>query len=347
MTIAMRALPAAEHGKRVPGGATDSGAGGVPGSGDERRAGRPAVTAGALLLVLLLVPAVQGALFAGPAEIDAPGVYRLEEDVRGGIVIRSSDLLLDGMGHRLLGSREAGTVGLRVVGPASNVTVVNLTLQDWEVGVECREVAGGRLVGVNASNSTENGIFIDRCRDLEIRDGTAVHNGFPGIAINGSTACRVVNSTASANGDVGIYLLASRGCTVEACVAADNLLNGIYLEDVRAADVTGCRLCRNGYPGVAVNASRSVGIRCNLLSGNGLAGIWLEGSGPCVVTGNVAREDGSGLVVRNQTAPPWTGGNLWLTSQWVDGNVRSVPFLVFYRHPAGAIPGLPGTTAPC
>ncbi len=288
------------------------------------RAVQPAV----LLLFLLLAPAAQAADLSGPGEITAPGSYRLVADVAGGgIRIGSSDVILDGGGHQVVGSRGPGTVGVLVDGPVANVTVANLTLRNWDIGVECRGVAGGRIVDVNAENCTRNGLFIDRCRGLELRHVAAVRNGFPGVALNGSTACRVVNATATGNGDVGIYLLGSAGCTVEQSTADANLLNGVCLEGTGTSAVLGCTLDRNGYPGVAVNGGSRVLISGNRISGNRLAAIWLEGTGPCVVTRNEAVGDGAGLVVRNATARPLTGGNLWLTPRQLDGGTVPIPSL--------------------
>jgi parallel beta-helix repeat protein len=287
---------------------------------------KPAV----LLLLLLLASAAQAVDLSGPGEITAPGTYRLAADVAGGgIRISSSDVLLDGGGHRVVGARGPGTVGVLVDGPVANVTVANLTLRDWDVGVEYASVEGGRIVDLNAENCTRNGLFVDRCRDLEVRNTAAVLNGFPGIALNGSTACRVVNATATANGDVGIYLLESAGCIVEASTSAANLLNGVCLEGAGTGAVVGCTLDRNGYPGVAVNGGRGVLISGNVLSGNRLAAVWLDGTGPCVVTRNAAVGDGAGLVVRNATARPLTGGNLWLTPLQVDGGTVPIPSLFF------------------
>lgn len=233
---------------------------------------RSVVEVGARLPVVLLAPAAQGGSIAVPRGIHASGSYRLGEGVDDGIRITASGVLLNGLGQRVPGSRESWSVRLSVVGPATNVMVANLTLENWMVGIEYRELILVPNVAVNASNSTGNGIFVDRCRDLESRDDVAARNGCPGIAINGSAACRVIHSNASANGDVEVRLTGSEGCTGEAFVAAGNRLNGIYLEGTRVCRLSGCRVCGNGYPDVAFNTSRNVAIRCNLLSGNRLAG---------------------------------------------------------------------------
>lgn len=300
----------------------------------ETRAVRPTV----LLLLLLLASAAQATDLAGPAEITAPGSYRLAGDIAGGgIAIRSSDVLLDGGGHRVLGSGVPGAIGVLAAGPVANVTVVNLTLLGWDVGVEYRDVAGGRIVDVNASNCTKNGLLIDRCSGVEVRNAVAARNGYPGIAVNGSTACRVASSTAVANGDVGIYLVGSGDCTVEACTAAENHLNGICLEGAETGAVVGCSLGRNGYPGVAVGGGRGVRISGNLLSRNGRAAVWLEGTGPCVVTRNTADESEVGLVVRNATVRPLAGGNVWLTPRQVEGRTISIPPFPLGRSRADAL----------
>lgn len=180
---------------------------------------------------------------------------------------------------------------------------------------------------MDASNCTKNGLFIDRYRDLELRKAAAIRNGYPGIAVNGSTACRAVNATATGNGDAGIYLLGSAGCAVEASTADANLLNGICLESPGTGAVVGCLLAMNGYPGIAVNWGRRVLISRNLLCSNRLAGVWLEGTWPCVVTRNATDGYGAGLVVRNTTARPLTRGNRWLRPRPLDGGIISISSL--------------------
>jgi parallel beta-helix repeat protein len=283
-----------------------------------------------LILVLVLASTTQAADLRTD-EITAPGSYRMTDDIASdaqGIVIRSGDVVLDGGGHLIRGSSRAGSVGILVEGPVSNVTVTNLTVRDRDVGVEAQALSGGQLAKIVASNCTENGIYLDRCRDVEVRDAVAERNAYPGIAINASDGCRIVASKSEENGDVGIYVTDSRGCAITGCLGGANRLNGVFIERSDSIVVAGCTLSGNGYPGIAVSGGRGVVIRDNLFSDNRLAAIWLDGPGASLVTANAATGSETGFVVRNCSTVPLSGGNLWFTAIGVDGPTRSVPSLI-------------------
>jgi len=292
-----------------------------------------------ILLALLLAGAAEAVDLSGPSEITSPGYYRLAGDLLdGGITVRSGDVILDGNGCLVRGQARSGTQGVLVAGPSTNVTVLNLTLLDWGTGLECRDLAGGRIVGVRAENCTENGIYLEHCREVDLRDCTVARNGYPGLAINNSGECRVIGATADENADVGIYIAGSRGIAVEGGTASRNGQNGIFLENTGSGRVQGCALVRNGYPGVALNESRGVLISDNLLRANRLAAIWLEGSGRCAVTRNAAADSEIGLVVRNSTGPTFAGGNLWVTETGTEGTTKMLPSPgIWWR-----VPGAPG-----
>ena len=71
----------------------------------------------AALLCALMVVGISGAIeISGPAEITAPGEYRLTADVAGGgITVCSGDVVLDGTGHRFVGSPGEGARGVVIL----------------------------------------------------------------------------------------------------------------------------------------------------------------------------------------------------------------------------------------
>ncbi len=224
------------------------------------------------------------------------------------------------------------------------MTVLNATLVGGGTRLECRDLVDGRIAGVRAENCTENGLYLEQCRGIEVRDCTAVRNGYPGIAVNNSEGCRVMRSTADENADVGhLPVRMSRNSTVADCTASGNGLNGVYVENAEMGEVRGCTLVRNRYPGVALSGSHGVLISDNLLHANQLAAVWLERPERCVVTRNAAGESEIGLVVRNTTGSPFAGGNLWLTTRGVDGATKALPSLGRGWRLPGAVTGMPGT----
>lgn len=298
------------------------------------------MTGAALLCALLIAGPVGATELSGPAEITVPGDYRLATDViGGGITVRSGDVALDGNGHRILGSPGEGTRGVLVAGSVTNVTVRNITLAGWEVGIEVRDAADVRVERVHAENCTANGIFIERCQGVEVTDCVANGNALPGIAVNATRTCRVLRTAAAGNADVGLYIAGSRDVAIEECAATSNGLNGVYLEKAEGVRIAGCHLEENGYPGLAAADTGGLAIVDNLASTNRLAAFWLERPTRTVVSRNVATGSEVGLVVRNESARPYTGSNHFLTARSTDGRTRTLPSLgLWVRHPKGAAP---------
>ncbi len=288
----------------------------------------------AALLCALVVAGTSGAIeISGPAEITTPGEYRLIADVaEGGITVRTGDVALDGNGHQVLGSSGAETRGLFIDGPVSNVTVRNLSLAGWEVGIEVRDADHVRVERVHAENCTANGIYVEHCREIEVQDCVASGNALPGIAIDASDGCRMSGTTAMGNADVGFYLAGSQNIAIEGCNASENGLNGIYFERTETARVRKCSLEKNGYPGVAAADTGGLEITDTSAFGNRLAAIWLDRTERSVITRNIATGSEAGLVIRNASARPFAGGNLWLTEQGVDGETVVLPTLGVWLH---------------
>lgn len=288
-----------------------------------------------LAICLLVAPAAGQANGNEPLAITSPGLYFLDHDLatRGqqGIVISSSDVLLDGDGYQVVGTSTRGSVGVVVNGPQHNVTIRNLPVRSWGTGIRYQSISSGLLNRVTAVNCTENGILLEGCREISVEDCQALRNGYPGIAVNGSTGCRLTETSARQNGDVGIYLLNSTGTWVDHCTASDNRLNGIFLEQSSHTTIDGCLAMWNGYPGIAVSGGTQNQVTENLLYGNQVAAVYLDGTGRTLVLNNAAGGSPTGLSIVNSTDRVVTGGNRWLTDQQDQmtgsGVVSSVPAL--------------------
>ncbi|WP_266075470.1 NosD domain-containing protein [Haladaptatus caseinilyticus] len=98
-------------------------------------------------------------------KITKPGHYTLGRDIHNGktristgcIEIRANDVVFDGNGHLLSGFGVSDTSGVRVEN-ASNVTVRNVTVNDWNRGIFVTNSEDVTVRGVDASN---NAIGID------------------------------------------------------------------------------------------------------------------------------------------------------------------------------------------
>lgn len=272
-----------------------------------------------LLICLLVIPT--GAQVNGDEQlvITTPGQYFLDHDRTAGgqhgIVINSSDVLLDGNGYQVTGTSTPGSIGIVVEGPQQNVTIRNLSVQSWGTGIRYQSTSSGLLHGVTAANCTENGILLDRCREICIEDCQAFRNRYPGIAVNESIGCRLAGTRALQNGDVGIYLLNATGTRVDHCTVSDNRMNGIFLEQSSRTTIDRCQAAWNRYPGVAISGGTQNLITGNLLYGNRMAAVYLDGTGRTLVQNNAAGGSPAGLSIVNCIDRVVTGGNRWMTDQ--------------------------------
>jgi parallel beta-helix repeat protein len=272
-----------------------------------------------LIICLLVMPAGAQGNGDEPLVITAPGQYVLDHDRTAGgqhgIVISSSDVLLDGNGCQVTGTSISGSVGIVVNGQQQNVTIRNLSVQSWGIGIQYQSVSSGLLSGVTAVNCTENGFLLDRCREISIEDCQALRNGYPGIAVNESIGCRLTGTRALQNGDVGIYLLNATDTRVDHCTVSDNRMNGIFLEQSSGTTIDRCQAAWNRYPGIAISGGTQNLITQNLLYGNHMAAVYLDGTGRTLVQNNAAGGSPTGLSIVNCTDRVVTGGNLWVTDQ--------------------------------
>ncbi len=114
-------------------------------------------------------------------KITKPGHYVLSRDVHNGktristgcIEIRANNVVLDGRGHLLDGFGVSDTSGVRVEN-ASNVTVRNLRVEDWNRGIAVKNADDVTVRGVDASN---NAIGIDATdADARLVENTVTGN---------------------------------------------------------------------------------------------------------------------------------------------------------------------------
>ena len=133
--------------------------------------------------------------------IDSPGTYELAGDVSNTstgtcIEITSGDVTFDGNGHTITDAGGDGrSVGVGVTSGTSNVTVRNVTVDGWTVGVETRGAENVMLSGVTTQGGTY-GTFTVTSENVTIVD--SVSGGASSIAFSQNQARNVtlVNDTA-------------------------------------------------------------------------------------------------------------------------------------------------------
>jgi len=157
-------------------------------------------------------------------EINAPGYYRLTRDLLNstaqcGIKITASHVIFDGQKHIIRGVDGLDTCGVCVNSTSmlSDVTIENLTVNNWHYGIYIQNVKNSKIDNNTASHN-KMGILIANSSNNYIASNNASHNLLHGIhlgywhepiyierAVKWSSNNTVRNNTVS-NNDGGIIL---------------------------------------------------------------------------------------------------------------------------------------------
>ncbi len=285
-----------------------------------RRAPEPVAV---LLLTLCLLAGGAQAMTDSPAlVIDEPGRYALDHDLSSdtaiGVLINASDVVLDGMGHRVEGTGATGSKGI-VVGGISpeprivNVTVRNFTVAHWETGIEvmrgngtviervvCEQNGVGLMHIGDESFPSENGVVRDSVFRNNTWVGVMLYIRFGGIT---TERCRVTgNGVGVAVGwYAGTHDSWGSPSLVADCDISGNRDSGLLIQE-------------NGYSfrqGV-VSAVRNCTIR-----ENGGDGVWVRYSTTTVIGNRVEENGGYGVNAGDD-------GGSEITSNWIAGNAHGV-----------------------
>lgn len=123
--------------------------------------------------------------------IDEPGTYVLTGDVKNGgntaisqacIEITADDVTLDGDGHHLDGRGESHTKGINVV-DAENVTVRNVSVDDWHAGVRVAE--GSATVRNVETYSNTYGVRLENVSGVAVENST-IRDNLVGVSVVGA-----------------------------------------------------------------------------------------------------------------------------------------------------------------
>jgi PGF-CTERM protein len=161
--------------------------------------------------------------------ITSPGCYQLSGGVTDAdttpVVIRSSDVVLDGNGHRLDGDDSYGIYGVQVYGASirlTNVTVRNVVATDWDTGVYV-ENATVTVENVNVTDNFKYGVRLELGDGSVVRDNVVDGNGVTGIEAAESANVELTGNSLDGN-QKGLRLVKSTGATLRNnTVTATNL----------------------------------------------------------------------------------------------------------------------------
>ena len=191
-----------------------------------------------LSLLLIMLISMASAAWDGTTctVITTPGTYQLSGNIQGTsgltcIDIRSSDVLFEGNGHTLNGTTDNLGIGASASpAPISNVTVRNLTISHWDVGIGYENVTGGAIDNITVISSTGQGIQLITSSSVMLKTINASVNRVGIAIIEGSDFNTLTHVTASRNDAVGVWLYAARNNAILSGTFNQNNGPGVSLD---------------------------------------------------------------------------------------------------------------------
>jgi len=247
-----------------------------------------------------------GSVEPSTAQIYRDGdVYAFTDNIYDEIVVERSNIVIDGNGNVLEGNGSGH--GFSVHG-INNVTIRNMVVKDFSVGVYLNSSSGNVISGNTIMANTEHGVYLDGSSNNTIF-GNDLKNNFKGIELWDSCENTVSGNNITAEAvynDYGIKLWYCSSNTI----CGNNIRNndeGVYLANSSSSTVSGNSVEDNYYGIVLANSSSNVifgnvlrnndeGTRlwfssCNIISGNNMTatnnnGVWFFHSSNNTVCGN-------------------------------------------------------------
>jgi PKD repeat protein len=258
----------------------------------------------------------------GPVNITEPGSYYLAGDILSTdadvcIGISASDVILDGRGHTVSGTGADDTLGVSVQGPEggviSNVSVMNLSVSDFEVGISYVRGEGGVISGnlmtgnnhgmtlaetshalVTGNNASAQvlfgmvngvGILLSKSTNNTITGNTLIQNGAggeaefggQGIYIAGSSSGNTVSgNTIHDNAVVNILLDTSCDENTLSSNDVQGSINGIIIDNQCTGNALYGNRVNGSVVGIGIASSSGTVMRSNVMAGN-TNNFWVNG----------------------------------------------------------------------
>lgn len=233
--------------------------------------------------------------------ITEPGVYTLGGDITNTtadtcIRVTSSDVVLDGGDHTISGGGDGEAVEIHATGEDSqegieNVTVRNLTIEEWRTGVQFLDVQNATVTGT--SIDTVVGVEVGRAADqVTIRDNVISTEGYENRRAGSSRGNGVLlRSSATvvdnriADGSYGVRIANSANNTIVGNTIATNVA-GISVRVVDSVPeetnvVRGNDIVRNDNGIRVVATGAKLLVESNNLTNNEYSGVAISDSSVC------------------------------------------------------------------
>jgi len=237
-----------------------------------------------------------------------------------GFRIDSNGVTLDGNGHTATGTSAGLTSGV-LLNSKSNITVMNLNLSGFALGVKVTNGSGNNFLN-NTILNTGTAFLLDGSSNNSLTNNTvdACTSGFvslnPGIKLQNATGNTLTNNSVS-NCGAGILLTGSGSNTMTGNTMSANDMNfnvsgaadADYYNTIDTSNLVDSKPIYYlvGQIGAVVDASTNAGtlfcIDCDQLTATGLSitnnlvGIYLRNTTNSVLSGNTVTNSGEGITV--------------------------------------------------
>lgn len=274
-------------------------------------------------------------------DIFAPGDYVLTQNISGGpicINIFASHVVLDGAGHMINTNFPIiGTRGI-VVTEATDVTIENTALSNWELGIEYNFSDRGHIINNKFSKNTI-AIYFDSAA-LNIIKGNDIGNNAGGIyMIDSYSHNQSFNVSENEVTDNNIYLFTHAGISIQDHLGKNTIkgntitngFEGIISSGADQNTMDGNNISNN-HLGILLEFSKSNIIKNNLIVNDYGISMYLTGgnfiynnffnsgtlnavddSPSGINTWNIPRTLGTNII-----GGPYLGGNFWSDYSGVD-----------------------------
>lgn len=195
-----------------------------------------------LLNIVLLVQLLNIGLFLNPKKAKAANCgggtpcncgdtvttdYTLTSDMvctDHGLVVGANGITIDGNNHTITGDRDYWEYGIYNSGGYDNVTIKNLTVENFDTGIYFNDSTGSTIENATANDNFNAGIYFYSSSSNNTLTGNIVSNSFKGIFLKFSSSNILTGNIANDN-YIGIYLLYSSSNTLTGNTMANNRIN--------------------------------------------------------------------------------------------------------------------------
>ena len=206
--------------------------------------------------------------------------YTFENDLSEKIVVIADNIVIDGNGYTLQGW--SAEIGITLSG-RSNVTIKNLAITGWGVGIFLSSSANNSIVGNSLSTSVDTDIVLRDSSHNSIADNTLTTSK-KGIDIKVSSHNNSIEGNTLTNIERGIALKDSANNSIAGNTFINSTEEGIWLES-SSNNIVG-NTFTNSYFGIYQYSSTNNSIVGNIFTNSTNYGIRLSSSSNNSIVGN-------------------------------------------------------------